>query len=198
MIIKRFNWICLAVIFLTGCTIKSKVPLTPSQKQQVALSELSQWTLNGRMAFKSDLERVSAYMNWQQNEQQYLLKLNTFVGTSIFTIQGSEQSATLRKGEESYFHPNPDEIIRDITGWDIPLLQLQYWVKGHVRDAEVIAQFDEQGFLSSLVHKKTQWQVEYDDYQNVGTITLPHTIEVSKDDKLIKIRVKKWQLGNNE
>lgn len=195
MIFKRFYFICLFMTLLAGCVSKHNIPTTPTQKQQETLEQLETWKINGRLAFRSDEKRVSAYLNWQQQQKHYRVSLNSFVGTSLLKIEGDEKSVTLTQGQDEYYHYDPNTLLYDITGWDIPLLQLQHWVKGYVNDEQVNAIYDELGFLTELHHNQSHWHVTYSDYKLVKSLTLPHLIEISKDDKLIKIKIKQWQLN---
>lgn len=182
------------ILLLTACATGPNQALRPSKNQQQTLAQLTSWQLSGRMAFKSDSEKVSAYLNWQQAEQDFHVRFNSFVGTSLLTISGNEQQAVMTKGNEQYISAEPNQLLLTITGWDIPLLELQHWVKGLIKDKRVKAQFNEQGLLTTMIHNKSGWKISYSDYQQVDHVVLPHLITIQKDDKYIKIKIKQWQL----
>lgn len=196
-IFKRASWLTVMILLINACATGPNLPIRPSDNQQQRLAQLTTWQLNGRMAFKSDKEKVSAYINWNQEQQRYQVRFNSFVGTSLLTISGSHRHAIMTKGDEQYVSNEPNNLLFNVTGWDIPLLELQHWVKGSITEKGVNAQFDEQGLLRTMTHQTSGWAITYEDYQQVDNVVLPHLINIVKDDKLIKIKIKQWQLENN-
>ncbi|MFA3789828.1 lipoprotein insertase outer membrane protein LolB [Aliiglaciecola sp. SL4] len=190
---------CLLLLILSGCVTSTKINQSiDSKRHQQQLSDLTHWKIKGRLAFKSEEEKVSAYMNWQQHENQFDLQLNTFIGTNILKMHSDDNFAKLEVDDKTFTDSDPNSLILKVTGWNIPVEKLGLWVKGqHTAKDNVI--YDEYGLVSQLeakCKKCVPWTLTYSNYKKVEQLWLPHALQLTNTQNIanqIKIKISSWQ-----
>jgi len=188
----------LAFVYLTGCST-TQVPQQEIDRQQhqLKLSQFNHWNVKGRLAFKSPDEKFSAYINWEQQQDNYSLNLNSFIGTSLMKMEGYPGYASLKADDNVYTDTNASHLINRITGWNIPVEKLALWVKGQYEMQDSVT-VDEYGLAQTLQPKCNdcqQWRLDFSKYKLVNEIWLPHQIVLNntkKTDNQIKIRINSW------
>jgi outer membrane lipoprotein LolB len=193
----HFVLLILIVILLNACATPPPAHIDVNSKEhQAKLNLIQHWTLKGRMAFKSSEEKFSANVNWQQIEDSYHLSLNTMLGINILTMHGDNDSVELNADDEHYQDTDASHLLWRITGWQIPVTQFPYWIKGQAlaTDEAIYAQ---SGIIEQLIpHCEgcDGWIISYDDYQKSDNVWLPHNIKLSNPllGNQILIRVNQW------
>ncbi|TDF42307.1 outer membrane lipoprotein LolB [Alteromonadaceae bacterium M269] len=201
----------LSITLLSILTIAcSTLPDQPSdefnlKKQQRLLKSLDNWKLKGRMAFKSDTQKsFGAYISWNQEKSDYDFSMNTLLGVSVMKLQGNDAFATMSYDNQTYNSTTPNQFIESLTGWDIPLLSMQDWVKGmpinNSRSNQALNKaisntitYDEVGRISSFQHD-SGWQINYGSYRRVNEHWLPHQVTLKSATSQIKIRITEWTI----
>lgn len=199
MLHNRFFSFFLLLLLLSGCTTPPKpVETVNTSNHQLKLANWDKWQINGRMAFKSSEDKFSANLRWQQDKQEYAVKFTSTLGISLMEMQGSSHYATLTADDETYRDSNASDLIKRITGWNIPIQQLPTWIKGQYLDNDQ-PQLDSNGLVATLIpvcHNCDQWQIKYSKYRLVDEIWLPHQIELKNQvvkENQIKIRISSWK-----
>ena len=188
-----------AIVYLAGCSTTG-IPQQEIDRQQhqLKLSQFDHWTVKGRLAFKSPDEKFSAYLNWEQQQDHYLLNLNSFIGTSLMKMAGSPGFSRLEADDNIYTDTNASQLINRITGWNIPVEKLAKWVKGQYDNSDKVS-VNEYGLaqrLQPVCKDCQQWQLSYSKYKLIDDLWLPHEIELNNTyttDNQIKIRINSWQ-----
>ncbi|MDO6695566.1 lipoprotein insertase outer membrane protein LolB [Aliiglaciecola sp. 3_MG-2023] len=190
---------CLLLLVLSGCVTSTKINQSiNSERHQQQLSNLTNWKIKGRLAFKSEEEKVSAYMNWQQGTNQFDLQLNTFIGTNILKMQSDDNYTSLEVDDQTYTDTDANRLIFRVTGWNIPVEKLGLWVKGQHTEKDNVV-YDEFGLVSQLEAKCREcvpWTLTFSDYQKVEGLWLPHLIQLTNTQNVanqIKIKISSWQ-----
>jgi len=217
--IRKYSFLLgITVLLLSACAAKPKLEDQAVLQLNNNLAQLSQWQISGKIAWISSTERKSAYMNWQQNDQNL-----TFTITNVLGISGGKLSyngilATLFADDKQYTDPSPSFLIYKTTGFDIPIKSLQSWIKGAAyasgRENETEQNSTEQiksieryenGLIKQLITqcptRRTscnQWQIDYEAYNNTDIggreYQLPTSIRLTNLNAqyLVKIKVNKW------
>lgn len=188
-----------SMLLLAGCATPTRVNESiNSQLHQQQLATLTHWKIKGRLAFKSPDEKVSAYLNWQQQDQSYELTLNTFIGTNIMKMEGHPGFAMLEADDQTFTDQNASRLIKRVTGWNIPVDKLALWVKGQHTEQDN-AVFNENGLLAAVTAKCKScapWQLTYSKYKQVNSVWLPHMVVLDNTDderNQIKIKISSWR-----
>lgn len=182
-----------AVTFLSlfGCAVS---PTTDSPLQQKSLASLTDWTLEGKLGFRSPQKNGSAWINWQQQGDDYNLRLSGPFGAKATQIEGNNHYAVLRQaGERELNAPDARALTERLFGWPLPVQQMIYWVKGSPgpRDAEILYAEDSKQ-ISTLT--QNGWKLEYSDYQTWQHWTLPGKIRGTNGDLGFTLVIKSWAM----
>lgn len=183
---------------------------TSPKAHQQALSELTQWSLQGKIALRHNNHNQqsinrSARLHWQQNQQQYTVQINGPIGTSSGKIVGDDKQATLYSShlEQPLQTSQPEQTLYQELGWRIPLHQLQHWVIGQanlgtIRNAQFNPDHSLKSFNFLSESEQQNWYIEYSNYQWVGTEDteklwwLPTKVTLESKTSNIRLLVKDW------
>lgn len=165
-------------IFLGGCAI-SPIENSDEMAENLAIGEIpNQWRATGRFAYKGETEQQSGQFDWQQNGSNYQVRLFGPMGMGSIRILGSELEIEIDTGEQSYRSDEPDALLYQMTGMNIPIKQMGLWMTG----------------ISSRDQNYMDWSIRYQDYQEVEQYQLPTRIDVENDTDSLRIAVSDWSL----
>lgn len=184
---------------MIGCATPPKPTVSlNSSAHQLSLKQQVHWSIKGRLGFKGPDKKQSASFRWQQTQQHYQLNLTSIIGTSLLKMQGDEDGATLVSDDETYQDSDPSHLIWRVTGWQIPVEKMRFWIKGqHQNNDKVVT--SEQGWVSQLQpicnHCKN-WLINYDNYKLVDNIWLPHKVVLRNktNNSQLLVRINAWDL----
>jgi len=187
------------ILLLTSCATPSKQTVSlNSSSHQLSLKQQEHWSIKGKLGFKSPDKKQSANFRWQQTQQQYQLNLTSIIGTSLLKMQGNEEVATLVADDETYQDSDPSHLIWRVTGWQIPVEKMRFWIKGqHQNNDKVIT--SEQGWVSQLqpiCNNCKNWLINYDNYKLIDNIWLPHKVVLrnKSNNSQLLVRINAWDL----
>lgn len=179
------------------------------------LAQLQQWKLKGKIAWITNSERKSAYMNWQQNNKDMQFDLSNLVGINLASLSYNGELATLSSDGQVYEDSSPSALIYKTTGWNVPLETLSSWVKGAVseqgrqanassnsvrNDNQTVIRY-ENGLIKQIKSNCEvcdQWTINYTSYENVTLANieyqLPKQISMYNPayQATIKIKISQW------
>lgn len=191
----------LFAIILSGCsTVPEVAPeRSESQKQQLwsqyqeQRQKLVNWSLEGRMGLRVPGDSGSLSVEWLQKDSAYTIYLDGPLGQSIARIEGNESGVLLEASGKRHSGQNPEQLLYQLTGWDLPVSSLRYWVLGlpvPSYDAKVQLNNDGQASLISQLG----WTVEYVKYKEVPEGVMPFRMKVSQGDIQVTLVVSRWLL----
>jgi outer membrane lipoprotein LolB len=200
---KRFlsaNALTLALAFILASCAAPPQPTVNlnSSAHQLSLEQQQHWMIKGKLGFKSPEKKQSAYLRWQQAPQKYKLNLTSIIGTSLLNMQGDVEGVTLITDDKTYQDSDPSHLIWRVTGWQIPVEKLRFWIKGqHQKNDQVLT--SEQGWVSQLrpmCANCKNWLINYDNYKLVDDVWLPHKVVLHNDlnNSQLLIKVNQWDL----
>ncbi len=198
--IKQTLSALILIFFLASCAAPPRPTVSlNSSAHQLSLEQQKHWLIKGKLGFKSpEKKNKSANFRWQQTQQKYQINLTSIIGTSLLNMQGDENGVTLVASDETYQDSNPSHLIWRVTGWQIPVEKLRFWIKGqHQNNDQVLT--SEQGWVSQLqpiCNNCENWLINYDNYKLVDKIWLPHKVVLhnSLNNSQLLIRVNEWDL----
>ncbi len=187
----------LALVLLGGC---ATVPLTPPApgpwaERRAALAGLERWTLSGRIGVSQGHQAWSGSLRWVQDGPRYRVDLVGPLGQGRLGITGDEGGVVVRAADgEIYTDDDPDALVRRLTGLEVPLSGLRYWVRGLPQpDRPSRLQGDSQGRLTRL--DQGGWRVEYPRYRQVATLDLPTLVRADQGELKVRLAVERWQIS---
>lgn len=204
MKLQQFVFYITLLLILAGCA--GNRPVTQEalksiggwQAQQAALSNFKQWKLSGRLAYRRGKEGFSASVRWQQTPEVSEVKLTNSLGIKLLELNITPAKATLYADDNEYVADDAQQLLYDVSGWDIPVGLLINWIKA-LPDKDDIIQLNESGYIQQLSPQCLacrRWQITYHSYTQVDQLVLPHSLTVrdlSHANAFIKIKVSSWQ-----
>jgi outer membrane lipoprotein LolB len=197
--IKQTLFTLILIFFMAGCATAPKPTVSlNSAAHQLSLKQQDHWLIKGKLGFKSLKKKQSANFRWQQTQDHYQLNMTSIIGTSLLNMQGDDGGVTLIADDETYQDSDPSHLIWRVTGWQIPVEKLRFWIKGqyHTNDQVIIS---EQGWVSQLkpiCNNCENWLINYNNYKLVDNIWLPHKVVLNNklNNSQLLIRVNSWNL----
>jgi outer membrane lipoprotein LolB len=197
--IKQILSALVLTFFLASCaTTPQPTVSVNSSVHQLSLKQQDHWSIKGKLGFKSPEKKQSANFRWQQKPHQYRLNMTSIIGTSLLKMQGDKNGITLIADDKTYQDPDPSHLIWRVTGWQIPVEKLRFWIKGqHQYNDRVLT--SEQGWVSQLqpmCNNCENWLINYGNYKLVNEIWLPHKVVLHNNvsNSQLIIRVNEWDL----
>jgi outer membrane lipoprotein LolB len=165
--------------------------------RSASLDQLDHWKLSGKLAVRQPSDSGTAIINhWIQDGEAYDLALSSsFLGMGSTRLKGVPGfiELTLPNGE-TYRSGDPESLVKAATGWQLPLENLTWWIRGLPSPgSDYRLLFDEQGRLAII--RQDGWEIRYDRWQDflAGYPTLPARITALKEDKRVRLVVSDWQ-----
>ncbi len=195
----------LAVISLTACTTVApphKPVADPDkrwQQRKIELSEINDWVLQGRIAIINGDESWHLDMAWQRHDDKYILDLSGPFGAGHAQLTGTKEGVILVDSDKNYFFADsPDLLLQEVTGIQMPVKSLLYWMRGlpnwNIKKQQ--QELDNFGRLQQL--QQDGWRVRFKRYSNVDKHELPQKIFIDGYNLKVKIFVDKWDLKSQK
>jgi outer membrane lipoprotein LolB len=193
-----------------ACSVKPSLENQALVNLNNNLAQLTHWSLKGKIAWITETERKSAYMNWQQRDKNMQFSLRNVLGINLASLSYNGSRATLLADGQKYTNSSPSALVQQTTGWQVPLQSLSYWIKGAVSDTgrvrdntvntQKITRYDN-GLIQQiqpLCDNCDQWTIDYTGYTNIvinnREYQLPEQISMynSANKATIKIKISEW------
>lgn len=126
-------------------------------------------------------------IQWQQQGEEYLIRLWGTFNAGNTRISGGAHRVTLEQKGDVHTASSPEDLILEYLGYELPVSYLRYWVRGlPVADSAAELQFNS---LNQLVgFTQEGWIVSYEDLRQYGEVNLPRRVEVSYPEREIRLR----------
>lgn len=191
------------IIILTGilCGCTSQIPFNnyPARhyslswhNRQQQLRKLHDWQINGYIYMQTPQKNFTAFLNWKQQQNNYIIYLSGPLGIGTVKINGKPNKFTLQTADGKKFTAKtPEQLLKQQLGWQLPISSLYYWVRGiPVPRKHSTNYLDNYNHLTGL-HQQG-WQIYFTNYIRVSNIDLPSVIMLHYPGWNAKIIVNKW------
>ena len=181
----------LYALLLSGCAL-----LTPQGGQehiQDNLSSLSHWQVRGKLSVISPDDSVTGYLDWKQNRRDFDLYIAGPLGRGATRLSGSrtQASLTLPGWDAPRSARSAEELMQMYMGWDFPVSDIRYWVKGQPSpNGKFTAEYDEHGLLSQM--RQYGWTIRYSRYSPQAGYWLPGLVKIEGHDFRFTFSIREW------
>ncbi|MGY8870284.1 MAG: lipoprotein insertase outer membrane protein LolB [Pseudomonadales bacterium] len=195
---KIFLLMTLSLI-MTGCSLipKTQAPEPKStiswEEHQTIINQISHWNTSGKIGIRTSDDSQSASLSWNQNQQAYNISLKGPLGQGGATISGDQYSSTLEiPGEQPLAAGSPEELLSLRLGWEIPVKDAQYWIKGVPSPN---SDYD-LTLTDNRLTKLTQqgWNIEYQSYVDGNKASLPRKLTMSREELKLTLILRNWRI----
>ncbi len=204
---RRFAVLPLAAVLLAGCATSGTAVRTVSPPSTETIAEQAQarrawwaqydtWGFTGRAAIESAGRGGSGRIEWRQDDaRHYQVALSAPITRQSWRLIGDLHSEAGRiEGLEGGPREGEfaEDLLRETTGWQVPLQQIGDWVRGMPADAYPLAtiDYDPEGRPSRF--EQAGWTVRYTGWRPgaTGGPDLPAKIEAETAGDAGRARVR--------
>lgn len=185
----RAAGLLLLATWLAACTSIAPPAAENSDwaRQRDQLQQMDAWELRGRVNVRYDNESDTPSIHWQQQGDEYRIRLWGTFNAGSTLITGQPGSVTLDNGNEILSASSPEELILQQLGYELPVSQLNYWIKGiPAPDSQPELRFNELNQLTNIVQQ--DWTVELRDMRQYGALNLPREVVLTRPRNDIRLR----------
>lgn len=193
------------LLWLAGCASTLPVAQLPPEVHEAAmqrqadrervLAGAGDWTLSGRVGLTNDGRGGSGRIDWRQQGTAFTVSLSAPVTRQSWRLEGAGGIARL-EGLEGGTRIGTDAtlLLREATGWEIPVQSLASWVRG-ARDpagGPAVLEFGADGRLARL--QQDGWRLEFGEWAmepGLG-VELPARIEARRGEARVRLVVDAW------
>ncbi len=184
--------VLLLSLLLHGCA--SYRPPTPDD----TIAQQDDWLLRGKLGVITPDDRLSANLHWRHlgRTGQDDLRLTNPFGATVLSLSAQPGLASVTLDGQQYDGSSAEQLVRRLTGWQLPLSQLSAYLLGDPGDNPTTV-YDEQGNPLSLelTHPDSgeRWQLTYQGWQQLSGYKVPRQLELRGDNQRIKLAISHWQ-----
>jgi outer membrane lipoprotein LolB len=191
------------LLILPGCFFikQQNQPALPSlfelselyEKHLSSLCQITSWKLSAKMQIKTNKECSKALLTWKQIANNYNLHITGPLAVNIADITGNNNHIAVEFSDELKTSDNPNALIAEITGINIPINSLKYWIKA-IPDPNypLVKTLNNYGYISEL--QQLGHLIKYSDYKKFNTKTFPTRIQISAKNIRFTIIIDKWKV----
>jgi len=157
------------------------------------LVQLDRWKIKGRTMITQGSEAWSVGLRWQEDRGAYQIKLEGPFAQGGVTLDGDEEQVvlTMTTGEK-IASTNPEELILEVVGWNLPVSALRDWVRGLPYEQQAIESitYDDEGRITHLVQQG--WDIEFLRYMPFDSYSMPAKIFIKHPDLSVRLVISSW------
>lgn len=168
------------------------------QAREAAIAAMPDWSLQGRVALSNGRNGGSGAIEWTQRGGKYEVALSAPVTRQSWRLSGNESAARIEGldgGPRS--GGDPQTLLRETTGWEIPVAALSSWVRGARADEAAFGPatlaYGADGGLARL--EQAGWTVDYSAWQPAGEAgaSLPTRLNAERGQARVRLVVDRWE-----
>ncbi|WP_206859842.1 lipoprotein insertase outer membrane protein LolB [Lysobacter changpingensis] len=191
---------------LAGCVSQpTRAPQVPvdaanARAQDERRAALTDWSLSGRIAVSNGKQGGSGRIDWQQTGDRYTMSLGAPVTRQSWRLSGDAGGGRL-EGIEGGPREAADveAMLRETTGWNIPVRAMADWVRGVGADA---GRFGEARVVYGEGDRPVRltqagWTIDYTQWQPdvASGPVLPARLTATQGEAKVRLIVDQWTPG---
>lgn len=208
----KWNWrgplLAACVLMLAACASgggRKSAPPPLDDPEDVAAAQARQatreawlrgqpeWGFEARVAVSQAGKGGSGRLDWRQRGAQYTASLSAPVTRQSWRLSAGAEGAELegleggpRRGDDA------DLLLREATGWDIPVQTLSEWARG--LSGQGSPEFGPEGQLQAL--RQAGWTIRYTEWLPAAGAqpAMPRRIEAERGQARVRLIVDRWDL----
>lgn len=189
-----------ASMVLAACAPVLRRPGTPAQLDAQAnrerlLAAAPDWGLDGRFAAADGRHGGSGSLAWRQHGPRYAFILRAPITGQSVELDGGPDGAVLAGvGKQPLAGRNARDVLQEEFGWDVPVADLAYWVRGlRAPGQPAVLTFGANGLPATL--EQDGWRIEYRDWYAERQPALPRKVFASRAPYTVRVLIEAWRFG---
>jgi outer membrane lipoprotein LolB len=199
-------YVVLLLVLLSACQPQTK-PIIPSvgkpgfleqqMSRELNLSRQNAWAFRGRVAISDGQQAGTVNMRWKQQGENFDIEISVPITRQTWRLRSAANGKvqlqayglTVMEGDSA------EAVLKQATGWQIPFLDLQAWVRGMRAEGEAQTAFAPSGLPASF--KQNGWFVDYREW-NQALLPMPMKVfaNTSKNGKnaSVRLQIENWEM----
>jgi outer membrane lipoprotein LolB len=151
-----------------------------------------QWGLEARFAASDGQHGGSGSLDWSQRGETFQFTLRAPITGKSVQLEGGPNGAVLiGAGREPLAGRNAGEVLNAEFGWNVPVADLAWWVRGlRAPGAPAIMTFGANGLPATL--DQDGWHVDYREWYAERSPPLPRKVYASRDPYSVRLSIQQW------
>ncbi|HMM57199.1 MAG TPA: lipoprotein insertase outer membrane protein LolB [Rudaea sp.] len=197
--LSRF-FVSVFVMVLSACAPvrvrETPAALAAQQAREARLAPLTHWTLTAHIGVSNGGDGGSGDLAWEQNGDAFRFTVRAPVTGKTWTLSGDASHAVLEGVDpQPDTGSDPQHLLSDRLGWDVPLANLRAWVRGlRAPDSSATVQYDEHDLPAVI--EQDGWKVEYRDWFADRNPPLPRKVFASRADARVRMVIENWDVDD--
>jgi outer membrane lipoprotein LolB len=185
-------------LLVTACAVRPPQPSGSEAgmalEQWTPATPPGSWRLSGRASLQLDGEGATASLGWAQADAGYRIDLRGAFGAGSLRVTGDDEGVELLTADgERYTAESPRELVRAVTGYDLPVSFLRHWVTGHpVPWLSGRVRLDAAGH--PVMIRQGEWRIAYEGFRSVAGHDLPERLAVERGATSVRIVIGDWRI----
>ena len=202
--VARAIVIAALAVLLGACAsrpVRTSLPpeqLAAAEARQVAreleLRRRPGWSLAGRIAVSNGRNGGSGRIDWQQAGARYDVSLSAPVTRQSWRLVGDGSGARL-EGVEGGTREGVDAgvLLREATGWTIPVAALAEWVRGARAEGlgAAVVRYGDDGRVGRI--EQGGWAIDYSWPTPAGPEALPERLDARGGEARVRLIIDQWE-----
>lgn len=176
-------------VLLAACATPG-IPIPDKSVAEAAFA--APWSLQGRIAVKSDRQSLSGQLQWQHRATSEELLLSSPLGQGVARIVSDAQGVLLEIPQQPPRRaPDAESLTRGALGVALPLSGLSHWIRLRADPARPSEQtVDAAGRVSQI--RQDGWVIDYLEYMDAPAYR-PRKINVAREGLQIRLVIDAWE-----
>jgi outer membrane lipoprotein LolB len=160
--------------------------------REAALGPRMHWQIEARISVSDGRDGGSGDLTWQQNGENYSFTVRAPVTGKTWKLSGDARQAQLEGVDEQPIRgPDPERLLRERLGWDVPLAALGSWVRGlRAPGPRADVQFDQQNLPAVLM--QDGWKIEYRGWFADSQPPMPRKLFADRGSARVRMAIDSW------
>jgi outer membrane lipoprotein LolB len=160
-------------------------------QREAQLGSRTHWTITAHIGVSNGRDGGSGDLVWTQNDDRYTFTVHAPVSGRTWKLSGDANRAVLEGVDaQPDMDRDPEHLLRERLGWDVPLVDLGAWVRGMRAPGAAQVQYDAQN-LPALI-EQAGWKVEYRDWLGDRDPPLPRKLYASRGAAHVRVAIDSW------
>ncbi len=199
---RRFSFLLYQLIFcmfslLVGCASfspKASVVNTIVVEPEAGVAPVN-FELMGRVSAKDGEQGFSGGVRWRHTNADDEIHLLSPFGQIVAQIRRNQDVVLLTTSEQKIYRAaNVENLTKQVLGWRLPLLGLQYWVRG-VSSPTTKSEIDMDIKGRVVAIRQDGWEITYSSYfpSQLIQAARPRALVLNRSDLKIKLVIDNWE-----
>jgi outer membrane lipoprotein LolB len=192
--------LCAITLLLGACAPvrvrENPAALAVQTAREAALVKQVRWTIAAHIAVSNGSDGGSGELQWRQDGANYSFTVRAPVTGKTWKLSGDATHAVLEGVDpQPNTDSDPQRLLRERVGWDVPLNDLAAWVRGaRAHGAPATVQYDELNRPALI--EQSGWKIEYRDWFGDRDPALPRKVFASRGTARVRVAISQWSFDD--